>query len=984
MCIAHLAFLSLLLTLAVSHGAIASAANSAEYLSAPVRLQQERSSRTWISMGPSPIENCGSGVAVICSGRVTAIAIDPNNSGTIYIGGAQGGVWKSTNGGSGWVPLTDDQPSLAIGAIAIAPNGNLYVGTGEGNHSGDSYYGAGILKSTDGGKTWVQLGASVFGRSAFTKIIVNPRNPTTIIAATTFGNTGSSTGGIAVNPGVPWGVFLSTDAGNSWTLKLTAKFQASDLAIDPTSASTIYAAVDGAVYASTDNGSTWTGPLQEGLPAPSKVGRMNLAVSVAPPRTLFAAVEEVTPDSNSRGALYRSTNGASSWSVVLSPTGPKGGTFCETQCWYDMVIAVDPTDVNTIYLGGLHLYRSTDGGATWTDLLGQGYIHVDQHALAFSPASHSTIYIGNDGGLWSSSNANTCLPSSCWTNLNSGLTLTQFQSLAAHPSDKNAFFGGTQDNGTPIHRGTSSVWTRIRGGDGGWTAFDPKNPRTMYHTFQEVDPARSDDGGLTWTSIKNGLDTKDKALFYNPMALSPNNPSKLYLGTYRLYKTANKGENWFLPNPGLSFSASGGCRSEDCIAVIAVAPSNEEYVYVATTTGKFFVSRDGGDHFSESDRGLPGRRVTKIAIDPRTPEKAYVTVTGFGVGHVFSTGDAGASWSDISSNLPDFPATAITFDPTGAVLLVGTDIGVYASYDGGAHWSAIGPGLPRVAVFEMVFAADGTLLAATHGRGVWRAILAAISTEPASAGLTVDGRFYFGEQLPLTFEFGTTHTVQISSIAKGPPGVRYVFVQWSDGSKDTTRTITFRTPLVLVAIFKTQYELKVISEFGNPQGSGWYDQGSQAPFSVTTPQPSPGLLGLLGGRVIFQGWSGNFTGTASTSNIKMDAPKTIQANWKAENAQAYAVLAGIGIGMTILVVAALVAMRRRQPAGATRMEVRPPPEPGIPPTLLKPPPRIVGISSAEPRIVSIAMRDRKSCMKCGAPLAATAATYCPRCGTKQF
>jgi hypothetical protein len=267
-------------------------------------------SGSWASVGPSSLQDCGTGSQVdICSGRVTAIAIDPNHPEIIYVGGAQGGVWKSTDNGTSWFPLTDEliDGSLAVGSIAIAPNGDIYVGTGEGNNSGDSYYGAGILRSTDGGKTWIRLGASTFGRSTFTKLVINPTRGT-IIASTNVGHTSSSTTGLHVDPGVPLGVYVSSDGGNTWTLTLIAKDEASDLVLDPSNPLVVYAAVDGGVYVSGDGGSTWTGPLAGGLPSTESVGRVNLGISASAHLTVFAAIEDTSSDPT-QGLLYRTTNG---------------------------------------------------------------------------------------------------------------------------------------------------------------------------------------------------------------------------------------------------------------------------------------------------------------------------------------------------------------------------------------------------------------------------------------------------------------------------------------------------------------------------------------------------------------------------------------------------------------------------------------------------------------------------------------------------
>jgi photosystem II stability/assembly factor-like uncharacterized protein len=881
---------------------------------------------SWAPFGPASLQPCGTGSPVdLCSGRVTSIALDPNHPGTIFVGAAQGGVWKSTDNGSRWVPLTDGvvDASLAVGSIAIAPNGDIYVGTGEGNNSGDSYYGAGVLKSTDGGKTWVRLGASTFGKSAFTKLIISPRGDI-ILAATNTGHTSSSTVGKRVDPGVPLGVYVSTDGGNTWSLTLVAKNQTSDVIFDPVDSAVEYAAVDGGVYVSKNSGLTWTGPLAGGLPFPKDNGRINLGVSASSHLTVFAAIEDIsrTP---SRGALYQSINGGASWSSVNLPRTPRSqGGFCGDQCDYDMYVAVDPTDTNTVYLGGLDLYRTTDGAASWIDLGGYaGFIHPDQHAFAFDPASHSAIYVGNDGGVWSSRQGNTCSPDSCWTNLNSGLSTVQFQSVATHPTDKNTLLGGTQDNGALLHQGASSVWTQVESGDGGWVAFDPKNPLTMFDALPWTGGGveRSDDGGSKWISITdptNGVNTKDKALFYVPLAMDPTSSKTLYLGTYRLYKTTSKGNVWFFPNPGLSFSSTGACsisKREDCISAISVAPSNGQDVYVGTNTGKFFVSNDGGNSFAERSQGLPGRPLTKIAIDANVPTKVFVTYSDFGTGHVFLTTDSGVSWTDISSNLPDVPTQTILLGAGGKTIYVGTDKGVYFSTDNGQVWSFLGGGLPRVVVVDLALTVDGKLVAATHGRGVWvytTKILVTFVNEPADATLTIDGTSYSGQQLgSIIFEWdkGSTHTLQVSASIPSSPGVRYGFLGWADGSKDLSRMLTATEHGDYSALFRTQYELTVISDFGYPQGDGWYDAGSTATFAVTSPVPEPGLLGLLGGSVTFRGWTGSISSASATATIVMDEPKTVQASWVTDNSRPYAILIAVLAAVTVTVI--LLVRRRR-------------------------------------------------------------------------
>ena len=936
----------------------------------PSQANRAASDGSWVSFGPTPIMNCFGGPKVdpACSGRVSSIAIDPRNPNTIYIGAASGGVWKSTDNGATWTPLMDSltNSSLNVGALAIDPNGVVYVGTGEGDWP---TYGSGVLKSTDGGKTWMSLGTSTFGRSAFTKIAVDPKDPNKIFATTNYGTTGGSYSDprlVLPDPSgsLPLGIFVSIDGGNSWTLSrrtqsTTIDNGAWDVIIDPTNSSIIYASADGGVYVSSDAGSTWSGPLTGGFPNASSVGRISLGISASSHRTLYAAIQYLEPNGSSDGRLYRTMDGGSTWSRIGTPIPAKlnGTTFCGDQCDYDLYIAVDPTDPNTLYLGGLNLYRSTDGGAHWTDLggyapssNGETLIHVDQHALAFSPTSHTTIYIGNDGGAWSSTQANTCQPASCWTDLNSGLGITQFYSIAVDPTNSTHLLGGTQDNGCMSHTGLGLTWVEDDNcGDGGWTAFNPKNPRTMYETEEWSalnDSAgflyRSDNGGSGWNVIDNGLNATDQGNFLVPLAIDPTNPSTLYLGTTNLYKSTNEGDNWTMPTPGLSFPTPDTCEhnvySRDCISAIAVAPSSGDYVYVGTNTGHFYASTDGANHFVEADASLPKQTdqlvfpavipqnvpqrvpVTYIVVDPHNPKQVYVTFSGFGNGHVFSSSNEGSTWSDISSDLPDYPVNTIALSPDGSWIFVGTDRGVYASLNGGLTWAILGTNLPRVPVMDLKFGPNGNLWAATWGRGVWmysfkQALTITFANMPAAAIITIDGTVYNGTILrstPFEWNSGSTHSLQVSQVEPGPPGVRYVFVKWSDGSTDLSRTLNTTMPGDYSPIFTTQDELDVLSGQGNPQGAGWYDAGATATISVTSPTPAAGLFGLLGATSTFLHWTDASTATTPMATITVDQPKSATAAWSTDYTRAYTAMAVI-VAISIFALAVILNSKRARP-----------------------------------------------------------------------
>ena len=736
---------------------------------------------SWVSVGPSGISDCAvEGAPVsggLCSGRVTAIAIDPNHPNTIYLGSASGGVWKSTDGGSNWTPLTDSQKSLAVGAIAIDPYGVIYVGTGEGNggpSSPDMHWGVGVLKSSDGGNTWAQLASSTFAGSAFTKIVINPQNPNNILATTNFAQfESSSTANLLIPPSLP-GVYVSTDAGNTWTPTLTLNATQSgfcgaypicdggtDVILDPNDPTTAYAAVAGGIYVSHDDGMTWShviGQVGSEQFQTQWPGRINFAISGS---TLFAAVDIVSsPNGNppDEGDLIKSTDGGQTWMNVSTPsgspaglTGPYYSSFCvmppEAQCDYDFYVAVDPTNANIIYLGGLDVWRTTDGGITWTDLGGYvGGIHPDQHAFAFSPTSPDTIYVGNDGGIWYSQNGSTCDVSNCWVNLNSGLAITQVTYISTHPTDPNVMLGGSQDNAA--WQLTGGNWAMITSGDAGWVAYDRNNPLTLYATYVEMAHPlyRSDNGGApdSWHEINNGLND-DPSEFYVPLAMDAMNPETLYLGSYQLYKTSDRGDDWSVISPGVQLPAGRyGCSGDssataivpgasECISAIAVSPSNDAYVYVGTDAGRVLISSDGGTTFTDISQGLASAPITKIAVDPTNPQKFYVTLLQFNGARIEATSDAGASWDNISSNLPLRPATAILLDPQGSIY-VGLDGGVYVSTDQGSSWSQLGTGLPTVDVRDLWFTANNTLVAATYGRSVWAFIPSGTQPPPPPTG----------------------------------------------------------------------------------------------------------------------------------------------------------------------------------------------------------------------------------------------------------
>lgn len=673
-------------------------------------------SANWTLIGPKPTV---AGTTNITAGRVSAIAIDPRDNNTVYIGAAEGGVWKTTDGGANWTPLTDQQPSLATGAIAIDPVNpdTIYVGTGEENFSGDSYYGAGILKSFDGGATWTNI-VGPFLRDMIGGIAIQPGNNNTLIVA--------SEGG---------GLWRSTDAGATWTNTLSGA-SGTAVVFDPTNGSSAYAAVGAirgatknGIYHSTDGGRTWTlvnGSGTTALPAPLNMGRIDLAMAPSDPNTMYAQIQDgQTATFGALLGIYKTTDGGATWNQL--PISKSQASLWSTNLWYYNTIRVSPTDPNVVWSGGIQIFRSIDGGATWVALAQTGTngtpIHVDFHALEYTPDG-SKLYLGNDGGMYSTTDVTATRVN--WTNLNSTLAITEFYpGITSDPSNALSAVGGTQDNGTQRYDGGTS-WSNVTCGDGGYATLDPLVPALMFAACQNIAVERTlaPASANTWVSATYGIDKTDSVQFIAPLVIDPGDPSALYFGTYRVWQSQDSAGRWNAVSPDLTLGKKGTIKS------IAVAPSDSNTVYVVTSNSVAQVTHDmqngAAATWTQRATGLPPRTPTKIVVDPVDPTIAYVTFSGFAgtsafSGHVYETRNSGATWMDISGNLPDIPVNDLVVDPDlYRTIYIGTDAGVMVTTDAGATWSTLGNGLPRVVVDSLTLHRKSRVLrAGTHGRSVW-------------------------------------------------------------------------------------------------------------------------------------------------------------------------------------------------------------------------------------------------------------------------
>jgi photosystem II stability/assembly factor-like uncharacterized protein len=699
----------------------------------------------WQSVGPHPISGEALGqYGIDSTGRATAVLIHPQNPDIVYVGAAQGGVWKTTNGGATWTPLTDDQPTLAVGTMAFdLSNPNvIYVGTGEPSSGGDTYYGAGVLKTTDGGVTWTQLGEDTFAGMGIASVVADPTNPNTLYVAASSNVIGDKP--LQASPGL----YKSTDGGASWNLliKLCTEegwcTSPSALVMDPHNHDVLYAGIDlVGIIKSTDGGMTWAKKF--GLESP--FNRIEVAISPSDGSVLYAGVELIIENKGTHGTLFKSTDGGDTWSFLNT----LAVSYCGDQCAYDNVIAVHPVDPDVAMAGGQAVYSegvpgvdgtifvTRDGGLTWSGNPGTSEnttLHPDLHAIAFALSNPNIVWIGNDGGVYRSTDGGTT-----WQHRNTNLATLQFQSGALHPTDPDIIFGGMQDNAKTKTMDGGATWSGLDSGDGGFAAIDPFSPNYWYGTRFSLSGVamqfqRNDLGGSApmddWPIKSNGIDINDRVLFYAPLAVDPNIPGRVYWGTHRMYRSDDRGENWSAISPDLT-------KNQDRFSAIsrfALLPGNSNVILVGTADGNVQYTTDGGANWLNVTKPpLPNRYVSAVAI--QDAQTMYVTYHGFNAntattpGHVFKTTNGGQTWADVShtgqvNGMPDLPVLAMALDRDAAgTLYLGTDMGVYRSTDGGNSWSPFNQGLPLVAVYGLdlrSYQDSKYLIAATHGRSIWK------------------------------------------------------------------------------------------------------------------------------------------------------------------------------------------------------------------------------------------------------------------------
>ena len=632
-------------------------------------------------------------------GRINCIAFDPQHPDTVYVGAPAGGFWTSYNGGQTWTTTTDQLTNIGVSSIAVDPSNPQVIYIGTGDRDGGDTYSYGIMKSTDGGKTWNPTGfnQSISSNTRIGQVWVDPSNSQVVIAATW------------------WGIYRSANAGQTWQLEKSGTFHS--VVSNPLNPDVLYAATIGAnnakIYKSTDNGLSWN-QLTSGLPT-SGVRRVEIGLTPADTSYIYLLYGA---SNNGFYGMYRSVNGGQSFSLRANSPNLMGwavsGNDSGGQAWYDLCIAVDPQNKDIIYTGGVNIWRSTNGGTSWSleaHWYGGGgapYVHADHHYMAWQPKTDQ-LWIGNDGGITSKARNQ-----SVYTDHNDGLNITQYYKIGISETNSSKIIAGAQDNGTHLN---NLNWNRVRGGDGMDCEIDPANENVLYSSVYYGQFRKSTNNGNSWNANFN-LPPSGQGNWVTPFVIDPNNNLVLYAGFSSLWKSTNG---------GASFSAvSGSVGGTTNIDHIAVAPSNSNYIYIAVDED-LFRSTNGGANFSLISTGITNNNpITDIAVNPFNENDVFITKSGYSSGNkVFRSQNGGQSWTNLSAGLPNLPANAIVFQSgTNGGVYVGTDIGVFYRDDLTSTWISYNMDLPRVIIADLeIRYSDKKLVAGTYGRGVWESPL---------------------------------------------------------------------------------------------------------------------------------------------------------------------------------------------------------------------------------------------------------------------
>lgn len=718
-------------------------------------------STDWTLLGPISVPEATGDAREQGLGRINIVRFHPTNPNIIWVGAASGGVWKTTDGGSTWFtfPFTNFM-TLAVSDIAISKTNPdiVYVGTGDSDgtpSSGGSWYSIGIIKTTDGGATWAKTGFTreLSGGYLVNRVIVDPTNENVVIA------------------GTQDGIYKSINGGATWANKANGNFK--DLEFKPNDPNVIYGATLGrwsgnsSIWKSTNKGDSWTLKKQGG--EINGTSRICLEVVDNPANYdyLYVLASDnqyemfhsywISKDAGNTFELYANRESTGN---ILGRYDGGANDNSQGQAWYDMCIAVDPTNPKNIFTGGINIWNSKDGGEAFTRNTHwkidpkYPYVHADHHDLEYQPGTN-VLFAAHDGGIDKYVN-------STWTDITDGMSITQFYRIGVSQSESNVVIGGAQDNGTSMLK--NGKWTHVYSGDGMECAVDPKDPKKIYVSLYNGVFRRSVDGGVSFTQMIDSSITKQEGAWVTPFVQDPSNPAIMYAGYKSVWRSTNSGQSW---NP-VSEILENGWNGQ--LLSLAVAPSNQNTVYTASANN-LYKSTNIATWTKLS--GVPGGNITSIAVHPTNPDRIWISLSNYTDQRKVYEFD-GTTWKNLSGNLPNIPVNSIVYQKgSNDRLYVGTDIGVYYSDGGAANWKRYGEGMPNIVVEELeIHEKDKKLYAGTYARGVWQIDL--IDCSLAAPAITVTGNKEFcrGD----------------SAILEAQDG--YVSYLWSNGA--TTRSITVR------------------------------------------------------------------------------------------------------------------------------------------------------------------------------------------------
>jgi len=768
--------------------------------------------QNWQSIGPQP-EN--QQTISVSAGRVTALVVDPRSATTVYAGTAEGGVWKTVDGGSNWLPLTDSQQSL--GSLALDPSNpdTIYAGTGEANFVTDAYFGSGVLKSTDGGITWTVLGQSVFTGLSIGAVAVSPGNSQVLVV------------------GADSGIYTSLDGGITWANSVPGVIAGTAVVFNPADGSQVWAGVypssgSNALYHSTDGGVTWNPVSASSLPQ-SGIGRVAIAIAPSNPQTIYVGISGQNFVSTLAGdmlGVFVSSDGGNSWTLNAPAYGGD---------MYRNSIAVSPINASALVGGGLEVYASYDGNHSWVNLDPNSQLHVDQHALAFS-ADGSTLYVGDDGGVFAAAAGS---QSPAWASLNSTLAITQFYpGFSIHPTDTTISIGGTQDNGALLYSGNLK-WSYLECGDAGGTYILPQDPQIVYVTCEGTGLFRSTAGGKpgTFAQAMKGVPANEIP-FVGVVTGDPSDQNVVWWGgASHLWISTNGGTNW--TNATLAIA--------DVISAIGVISSDGARVIFGDSAGNVFCSANAKSPapiWTSCGASIHGGPIASIIADPAASGAAYLTETGYGHDHIFHTSDGGNTWAHLQGDLPDVPVSAIVADQATGFLYAGTDVGVFMSANNGGHWQPLGNGLPNTAITGLQFYTGARLLrAASHGRSMWDITLPVQQPALAPNGIVSSATFRVVAPGSIAAAFGTAmadgteiaSTLPLPSTLAGAslslngsnapvffasPGQMNFQVPWETLNGPATATLTVGAQTSTTQTFISQYAPGIYTLSADGQGQG--------------------------------------------------------------------------------------------------------------------------------------------------------------------